>query len=391
LAAGEEFLNRFNCFACFMGLKQQVDEILTKVTTIGPQGKNLGAGIDISDSSLKVLLLEKKSGKIEAAFCSAYDFGENVVSDGKILNKEAVGQGLSKIKKEAQDKGQNIEAPTMTIPESKTFLHVFKLSATQDKKRLKEAVVEKAKNLIPFRPSEVYFDFLILDRKEGLLEVLYAACPKKIADDYLEVAKMAGLDIGALDMEAESLARALVVDSPNKALIFDCGSRTTTLTIYDRGGVRSISNLSIAGRAFTKSIAENLDLDFEKAEAVKKEDGLQKKKIEKALDPVLNSVYKQVRNYLNDYQAKSGSKIETIVACGGSVLLPGFIDHMTKSLDLDIKRAKPFEKNSIRVRKDLLRGDFLENSLMHATVVGSALRAIHGKKEAIDFLPKSNK
>lgn len=346
-----------------------------------------GAGIDISDISCKVLALERKSGKIEVEFFHREEFEPGIIEDGKILDqKKAVGI-LTEMKEEVEKSSVGFTDVVATVPESKTFLHVFRLPRGVEQEDLRQAIIEKAKNLIPFKPDEVYFDFQFLEEEANLREILYVACPKKIINDYQSVFHKAGFQIGCINIEAASLSRGLISaqDLRKGALIFDSGARTTTLSIFDTKGLRYLNNIKIAGSAFTKAIAEDSGLSREEAESVKRKEGLSEEKILKILDPVLNSLCRQVQSSLEYYSKRYKKNIDKIIICGGSSLMPGLVGYLGEKLGVRVERGRPFERNKIVVPDRFLKDNLIEESLLYAPVLGSALRRIRDQQDFLDI------
>ena len=105
---------------------------------------NLFLGIDIGDSSLKMVELRKKNKKI---FLSNYAFSENVsgVNFTKIDDINYLAQAILKVKAEAGIKAKRV---TASLPTFSVFSSIINLPPT-DKKNMDAAVSEEAKNVIP--------------------------------------------------------------------------------------------------------------------------------------------------------------------------------------------------------------------------------------------------
>jgi cell division protein FtsA len=81
------------------------------------------------------------------------------------------------------------------------------------------------------------------------------------------------LDLELLEVVAEpyAVARVLGADQVRQAgaLFIDVGGGTTDLALVRQGGIEGTRMFALGGRAFTKSIADRLDLPFPRAEALK--------------------------------------------------------------------------------------------------------------------------
>ncbi len=83
----------------------------------------------------------------------------------------------------------------------------------------------------------------------------------------------AQLDLELLEVVAEPYAVARVLGSEQVqqagALFVDIGGGTTDVALVRSGGIEGTRMFALAGRAFTKSLADRLDLPFPRAEALK--------------------------------------------------------------------------------------------------------------------------
>src|SRR5215470_3495140 len=81
------------------------------------------------------------------------------------------------------------------------------------------------------------------------------------------------LDLELLEVVAEPYAVARVLGAENVrqagALFIDVGGGTTDVALVRQGGIEGTRMFALGGRAFTKSIADRLDLPFPRAEALK--------------------------------------------------------------------------------------------------------------------------
>ena len=81
------------------------------------------------------------------------------------------------------------------------------------------------------------------------------------------------LDLELLEVVAEPYAVARVLGADNVrqagALFVDVGGGTTDVALVRQGGIEGTRMFALGGRAFTKSIADRLDLPFPRAESLK--------------------------------------------------------------------------------------------------------------------------
>jgi cell division protein FtsA len=85
------------------------------------------------------------------------------------------------------------------------------------------------------------------------------------------VAARCGLNLLEIVAEPYAVARLIGTDSARQAgaLFIDVGGGTTDVALVRKGGIEGTRMFALGGRAFTKSIADRLDLPFPRAEALK--------------------------------------------------------------------------------------------------------------------------
>jgi len=85
------------------------------------------------------------------------------------------------------------------------------------------------------------------------------------------VASQLDLELLAIVAEPYAVARVLGGEQVQKAgaLFIDVGGGTTDVALVRQGGIEGTRMFALGGRAFTKSLADRLDLPFPRAEAIK--------------------------------------------------------------------------------------------------------------------------
>lgn len=80
------------------------------------------------------------------------------------------------------------------------------------------------------------------------------------------------LDLLAVAAEPFAVARSVIGNDPNanmSAILMDVGGGTTDIAVVNDGGVQGTKMFGIGGRAFTRTLERELDIDFERAEELK--------------------------------------------------------------------------------------------------------------------------
>lgn len=362
-------------------------------------------GLDISDSSIEMVVLNKKR-KVLVAFRENLPFG--VVSAGKIKDKEALAEILLKIK-EKVGKKLVTENVIISLPETNVFAHILSVprSLVYDAK----VILKLAQEHIPLNLNEAIFDYKIINDKilnKREKKVFFVAAEDKLIYDYLEVLNKVQLKPIAIDIDPNSITRALIpekkknykkvviekkkkvkenkdekketenldatsetieIDLPTAEIMVDIGDKNTLATIFfDNFAFPSIS-LPIAGQTFSKIILEKLKTrDFEEAEKLKRKltiNSADYKKIEEDFTQNIQKIISEIKSLITYFEKSNEAKVKTMYLSGGGSHLIELKNIFQTEFNLEIKTAIP----EVIVNKEMEEEYFLN-------ATGLALRGI---------------
>lgn len=346
-------------------------------------------GMDLNDSSLKIAKLKKRRKGFVLESFNEVTIAPGVIKGGLIQNKEALTQVIQQACKKVIGKKLGTKHVIASLPEEKSFSQIIQMPKMTIEE-LKLAVPFEAENYIPLTIDNVYLDFETINpikNDENHLHVLINVMPKSIIDSYVDCFKKAGLIPHILEVESQSIARALIkngqVESP--LVIIDLGISNTSLIIFFGGFIRFTASIPISSSQLTQAISDSLGVSVTDAEELKVKHGLNKKgeqkyNIESAINPILSELVLQIKKYINFFyghipheHSLSDIKIERIILCGGGANLKKLPAFLYKELKIPVELGNPFI-NIIRQKPG--RADTLPYSkiLSFTTVLGLALR-----------------
>lgn len=334
-------------------------------------------GLDISDLSLRIAKL-KKRGK----FFSLVSWGEakikpGIIEHGEIKNEDV----LSEIIKQAlvKIKGERIKTKYLiaSLPEKKAFLQVIEMPKMKEEE-LKTSVPFEAENYIPLPIEKVYLDFQIVpySNQTDHLDVLIAALPRKTVDPYVSCLRKTGLIPVALEVESQSIARAVVKNeiSPFTLLIIDFGRSTTSFIVFSGYSPRFTSSIPISSQKLTEAISKTLKLSLNEAEKLKIKHGLKDEKGLKAMTPLLIDLIGQAKKCI-DYHHSYNGGIKKILLCGNGANLKGLSAFISSELKITVELANPW-MNILPSSLKEVPGLSFKESLGYTTALGLALRGV---------------
>ena len=337
-------------------------------------------GLDISDLSLRIAKLKKRGKFFRLVSWGEAKIKPGIVEQGEIKNEDALAGIIKQLL--ANVKGERIKTKYVAacLPEKKAFLQVIQMPKMKEEE-LKTAVPFEAENYVPLPVETVYLDFQVIpySSQSDRLNILIAALPKKIVDPYVSCFRKAGLIPMALEVESQSIVRAVVKNeiSPFPLLIIDFGRSTTSFIVFSGYSLRFTSSVSVSSHKLTETISKTLKLDLNEAEKLKLKHGLKDEKALKAITPLLIDLVEQAKKCINYYHSHNG-KIEKILLCGNGANLKGLSDFISSELRIPVELANPWVNILSSPLKEVPGLPFKE-SLGYTTVLGLALRGIDKK------------
>jgi type IV pilus assembly protein PilM len=334
-------------------------------------------GLDIGFSSLKVMQIDIGSGKksIVAGY-GTNQFDPKAIKDGVIVDIDSIAKAAYDLFKKHVIGEITTRRVAISIPATRTFNRIIKLPKLTNKE-LVDAIRIEAEQYIPVPVNDLYMDHIIMSRTDKEIELLAVAVPKNIIDSYVQLARVLGLDVVAMETTIASTARLFVHTdlSDVPTVLIDFGSISSDITIFDKALIVT-GTVGAGGDNFTDKIAEKLNVSPEEAHVIKAKYGLsyskKQKEIVEALTPTLELLLKEIRRMIRYYEERYGAdrKIKQIVTLGGGANMPGLSDYMTNSLRLPVRMSDPWQHH---VSFAKLQPPSDVESSMYVTVAGLAL------------------
>ena len=348
-------------------------------------------GIDVSDFSIKVALMEKRGSNARVVFLRKESIPKDTIEKGEIKNQQSMEKVVQKIVQVLEkEKKKSFKKVVVALPEEKSFVDIIKLPILNEQDKLSSMVTLEAENVIPFPLSEVYYDFEKVETTAKIAkcqEIILSACPKKTVDAYFNIFKNAGFSPIAMEVESFAIARAITERDffYSPFLFIDIGETRTTLAIFAGKNLRFTSTIPASSSQLTKSIATLFDVSIETAEELKIKEGLNgKKEVFEAIAPFLNDMAEQIKHYIDYYHTHSikcqefpkAQALKKIYLCGEGAKLKGLKEFLSKELNCEVEKADVLVNLS---KKNLPVKLKEEDTLGFATAIGAALRGIEQK------------
>jgi type IV pilus assembly protein PilM len=334
-------------------------------------------GIDIGDSSLKMVEL-KKSGK--KLVLNNYGFSDNL-SQAKFNNiedSEALAKIINKVK---NDIGITSNKATASLPSFAVFSSVVNLYNV-NRKNMAERVNEEARKVIPLPLEEMVLDWKIIPTVNGgdkdNIRIFLTGSPKKLIKKYISIFNAAKINLVSLETETFSLIRSLLGNDKSTVMIVDLGANSTDICIVKESIPYLNRSINVCGSTITEAISQKLGLPFDKAEQLKYDlavaaIGGKSLEIPEVILTSVNPIINEIRYMLDLFQGSNNQGIEKIILSGGGALLVNLANYLENSLNIQVIVGDPWFRVSYGPE---LRPVLAEIGPKMSIAVGLAMRGI---------------
>lgn len=301
-------------------------------------------GLDLSDTSLKLIWLNKLGAEIKIKAYGSIKLPKNLINRGQILDTDRLAEFINHSTQKTVGRLKTRRV-VVNLPESRSFIKVFDLKP-EELIDPEDSIKKQTEQHFPVAAENLYVRWRELNNSG---RVLVAAAPKKTVDDYLILLKKAALMPVALEVEASAIATCLITPSLGNepVMILDLGANRSSLIIYDQGAIQFSLSIPFSGNSITQEIADTLKLNFGKAELIKKMCGLDpkrcrgvlKKTIVLMITDLINRL-KEAEDYYRD-NFPAAKPITQILCTGGGAQLIGLTEHLSNSFKVPATIADP--------------------------------------------------
>lgn len=356
-----------------MGILDTIRNSVSSITggVTGRSGSVLG--VDIGSSSIKVVQLRREKGRAVLETYGEIALGPysgTEIGRATHLQPEELGSALTDLMTEAN---VTAKAAGVSVPFSASLTSVLEMPA-MDPAQLAHMIPLEARKYIPANINEVMLDWFIIPKDLGKeewsrsraaategatktetpkTEVLLVAIHNEVLNNFQAITQKAGLDVGFYELEIFGAVRSSLSHGIAPVMMVDIGSATTKVYIVERGIIRFSHLINIGAQDLTLAISRALGWNFDRAERVKKEQGLtvregaeaeQDTQVKEALLSTLGRIFSDVNRVLLSYEKKYGRNVSRLVLAGGGSSMFGLSEYASELVSVDIALSDPFDK-----------------------------------------------
>lgn len=340
-----------------------------------------GAGIDVSDSSVKWLSLSRNRDSAQISSYGSIDLPAGAVQTGAVRDPGVLADVLKDMKKRA-----HITCAHAALPEEGAYVFSMRVPRNSTRAQIMTMIEFELENRVPVPLSQAVYDFdSIESRDDRDPEIAVTVFPKELAEGYVEAFARAGIDLMSLEIEARSIGRAVSGSFDPVTMLVDSGRARTGVAILSHGIPIFTSTVEIGGDHMSHAVAEALKLnDAHEIEVFKNEHGLIPdmtstagfEALEKAAATLTGEITRHYR-FWGTRRSDSGERtasVARVYLLGGSANLKGFPEYIAGKVQVETVRPNVW-RNSFSFDDYIPPIDY-RASFQYATAIGLALRAL---------------
>ena len=341
-------------------------------------------GLDIGSFAIKLVSLKpSRRGKETVYELDSIGYEPlpyHTIVEGSIMDPTAVADAIEHIFVESKTRQNRVIIGLSGSSVIVKRIDVQRLSSQE----MHDQIMWEAKPHIPYTPEEVNIDYQVLETEvinPESVSVVLAAVKKEKLNDYINVTQLAKKKGDIVDLDCFALINNVEYNydqySGRILAIINIGATTTNVIIAQGGYPLFVREVNFGGNHFTELIQKELNLNYEKAEAIKRGravEGFSKEQV----DPVIRLVFDELKNEIYktfEFYRSSASekKIDNILLSGGVVKMEAISDLFTQAFDIPVEIILPFSRIGINSRRFDL--DFTEDMApAYNVALGLALR-----------------
>ena len=315
-------------------------------------------GLDISSTTVKLLELSRSGDSYRVESYAVSSLPQDAVVEKAISDIDGVANAVRSVVAQSRSKLKFVAA---AVAGSAVITKLVQMPEGLSEEEMETQLTLEADQYIPYPLEEVALDFEVqgpVPGREGMVEVLLAACRRETIDARVEAIENAGLEAKVVDVEAYAMERAYGLIRENLGLeesavvaVVDIGATMTTLSVLADGQTIYTREQLFGGKQLTDEIMRRYGLPLEEAGLAKKQGGLPDDYEDELLNPFRDAVVQQVTRSLQLFFSSSQyNDVDFIIMAGGVSYMDGLVELVQERLGTPTGMANPFAEMSISPR-----------------------------------------
>jgi type IV pilus assembly protein PilM len=348
-------------------------------SSFNPLSSNDGyVAFDIGSSSIKMVEAVVDKSGYRILKLGVLPLPESAIQNNMVVDAQPVVDGIRRL---IQENGVKSKQVISAVPGRAVIMKKVQMPK-QEAAELEANIEFEAQNIIPDSLENVNLDYQVVhETGDGnKMEVLLVAVKKEIINSYTEAIEAAGLIPTVMDVDYFALENMYEANYGADAetgvvALIHIGAQYTSITLLQNGISIFTGDLPLGGAYFTETLARELGMEIEAAEAVKTTGQADPKKETDALRSSSEELVDEVRRTVSLYGLLPSGDTEglkTIYLSGGGAKLAGLRALLEERMGVPTRLSEPFR--AFNVHRSIDRNYLLDAALYFAVGAGLSIR-----------------
>ncbi|MBV8297285.1 MAG: type IV pilus assembly protein PilM [Acidimicrobiia bacterium] len=343
-------------------------------------------GLDVGTSAVRAVELVLGRDQVTLTRFGQVALAPGAVVGGEVVDAPAVASAIRRLWREA---GFRAGTTVLGVGNQRVVVRQADFPAMSDQD-LRSALQFQAQDLIPIPVEDAILDFQLVEEfatPDGEMQrILLVAAQRDMVRSLLAAVEGGGLSASMVDLIPFALMRALTDSSlardlePTADAIVCVGASITNVVVHQRGVPEFVRMLGVGGDDITKGIANELGVDGDTAEDLKRRahpdspDDLESRTAQ-IVTAHSTLLIEEIRGSLDYYQAQpEASPIGRIVLTGGGSRTIGLLESLEQTLGIAIEEGHPLAGLEL-AKTGIPEERLIESEPLLSVPVGLALAA----------------
>ena len=327
-------------------------------------------GIDIEQASMVGAQIRTGRQGNTLTAVSARALPDGLMFEGEVVDIDGLAEELKTFWKAAGFTGKRF---SVGIANQKIVVRTMEFPII-DPKELRAAIEFQAQEAIPIPLNEAILDFQVLsttlDEGEGAggrQQVLIVAAQRDMIDQFMQVAKKAGLTIDGIDLQAFALMRSVAppvafVDlgapqADGASALINIGAGISNIVVASGGTPRFTRVVNLGYETLVQAVMQNRGLTHQEADMLRLTVGLSGSapaaadletttvnEVHQVFDSTCESFADEIRRSIDYYHSlQQDAPIARILLSGEGALTRNMPDYLAAALHLQVALGNPLQ------------------------------------------------
>jgi type IV pilus assembly protein PilM len=313
--------------------------------------KKTTIGLDIGSGLIKVAVIDHSKKNPELVRVAVAPLLADAIVEGEVMDPGIVAEAIQGTLAAAGVKTKQV---VTAVGGRDVIIKKIQIERVKEQ-QARELMRWEAEQHVPFDMESVELDFQILDPDADGVEmsVLLVAAKRELVESKMRLLTDAGLQPGAVDVDAFALHNAFEVNHPDAmdgvVCLVNIGHEVTNVNILDDGVPILTRDIALGTRRLREDLQRERALGAEEAQQL-----LQGYDRSPHLDAVLESRGEEIAVGIERAAAflaqnsRAASQLRAVYTCGGGARIPGLTEMLASRMHLTVRQANPLANLKVR-------------------------------------------